>query len=85
MVAFDAGVLVLLVVVGLALYPLGVVILDYFGESYNNAAVAQGYGDQQIVDGFKILYFGWQCEPLASIIGAALASVIVGQVRRSGG
>jgi len=49
MVAFDAAVLVLCVIVGLVIYPIGCVVLDYFSESYNTTDVAQGLGNPQVV------------------------------------
>jgi hypothetical protein len=85
MVAFDGSVLVLVVVVGLLLYPLGCVVLDYFTESYNNTDVAQGLGNDQVVGGFKIIQDGWAAEPILTILAAALASIVVGNTRRAGG
>lgn len=84
MVAFDSITLVGVVIVGLIMYPLGVVIIDYFAEAYNNTCVQQGVGNQQIVDGFNWIILGWQNEPLATILCAALASVVVGTNRRAG-
>jgi hypothetical protein len=85
MVAFDAAVLVLCVIVGLVIYPIGCVVLDYFSESYNTTDVAQGLGNPQVVGGFQIIFDGWQAEPILAILAAALASIVVGNNRRAGG
>jgi hypothetical protein len=84
-VAFDAGILVLVVVVGLVMYPLGAVVLDYFSESYNTTMVAQGLGNPMVIGGFQIIWDGWQAEPILAILAAGLASIVVGNNRRAGG